>query len=78
VLGGGVPENRVWGTYLHGLFESDAYRHQFLDGLRQRRGLLPLRETRHRYSLEATFDRLADRFREQVDYAAILRLLGLP
>lgn len=37
----GVAERggRVWGTYLHGLFDSDAFRRHFIDKLRAARGL---------------------------------------
>jgi adenosylcobyric acid synthase len=41
----GVGENgRVWGTYVHGLFDDDAYRHEFVDRAREQCGLAPARE----------------------------------
>ena len=33
---------RVWGTYLHGVFDADGFRRWFIDRLRVRRGLPPL------------------------------------
>ncbi len=77
VLGGGHPERRVWGTYVHGLFDSDAFRHQFLNGVRLRKGLLPMREDRIVYSLEPSFKRLSAVFREHVDYHAVCQSMGL-
>jgi hypothetical protein len=77
VLGGGQPARRVWGTYIHGLFDSDAFRREFLDALRLRKGLLPLGESRNVYSLEPSLNRLAKAFREHVDYDAICHLMGL-
>ncbi len=35
-------DGQVIGTYLHGLFDSDASTHAMVDGLRQRKGLAPL------------------------------------
>jgi adenosylcobyric acid synthase len=32
---------RVWGTYIHGLFDDDAFRHNFLNSARRRCGLAP-------------------------------------
>ena len=68
--GGGV----VAGTYLHGIFENGPWRRRWLNRLRQRRGLPPLRETvphhgRHR---EALLDRLADAFEAHIDLTPLL------
>jgi adenosylcobyric acid synthase len=35
---------RVWGTYIHGLFDDDAFRHQFLNFARHACGLSPARQ----------------------------------
>jgi cobyric acid synthase CobQ len=77
VLGGGLPDRRVYGTYVHGLFDSDEFRREFLDAIRERKHLPRLGESRSAYSLEPTFTRLAEVFRKHVDYGAILRLMGL-
>jgi adenosylcobyric acid synthase len=36
-----VSSGRVWGTYIHGLFDDDAFRHKFLQFARQTYGLTP-------------------------------------
>lgn len=77
VLGGGLESLHVWGTYLHGLFESYAFRCSFLDRIRERKGLSPLGQARKPYGLEMAFDTLSDCFRRHVDYPEILRLMGL-
>jgi cobyric acid synthase CobQ len=77
ILGGGLPDRRVYGTYVHGLFDSDDFRHEFLDELRERKHLPRLGDARAAYSLEPMFVRLAEEFRKHVDYGAILRLMGL-
>ncbi len=66
---------RVWGSYLHGLFDEDAFRHAFLRRLRQEAGLPPAPETA--YSLGPELDRLADAVEASLDMPAILRVLGL-
>jgi adenosylcobyric acid synthase len=36
--------DRVWGTYVHGLFDDDEVRHRFIDNARAQCGLAPARE----------------------------------
>jgi adenosylcobyric acid synthase len=36
-----ASSGRVWGTYIHGLFDDDVFRHRFLDFARQACGLAP-------------------------------------
>ncbi len=36
-----LPEKRIWGTYLHGLFDEEGFRRWTIDGLRERKGLVP-------------------------------------
>lgn len=66
---------RVWGSYLHGLFDEDAFRHAFLRRLRHEAGLSPAQETV--YSLGPELDRLADAVEAALDMPAILNLLHL-
>ena len=76
---GGVADDsgRVWGAYLHGIFDGDEFRRWFLDRLRTRRGLAPLREIQVRYDLEPVFTRLAAHVRENMDMDAVYRIMGL-
>jgi adenosylcobyric acid synthase len=66
----------VWGTYLHGIFDSDVFRHWFLESIRKKKGL-PALKRRHLYDLEAAFDTLADAVRGSVDVEGITRSMGL-
>lgn len=66
-----------WGTYLHGIFDSDAFRRWFIDRLRVRRGLPALGRVAGRYDLESAFDRLAETVRRSLRMDAIYKLLGL-
>ncbi|MCX5870087.1 MAG: cobyric acid synthase [Deltaproteobacteria bacterium] len=68
---------RIWGSYLHGIFDSDLFRRWFINRLRQRQGLAPLSGISAPYDLEPAFDRLAATVRESVDMNRIYQLLGL-
>ena len=59
----------VAGTYLHGIFENGGWRRRWLNLLRRRRGLPPLREDvpHHRRERDALLDRLADAFEAHVN-----------
>ncbi len=67
---------RVWGTYLHGVFDSGPFRRAFLNRLRAHRGWPPLPPAGEP-SVDATLDRIADLLREHVDMAALARLAGV-
>ncbi len=80
--GGGMDgtssrDRKIWGTYLHGIFDSDEFRRWFIDKLRKRRGLKPLGRICHRYEVETALDRLAETVRRCVDIHRIYRIMGL-
>lgn len=77
LLGGAISERHVFATYLHGLFDADAFRRHFLDDLREHKGLPRLGQSERSSNLEPSLDRLARVFRESVDLPAIYRMLGL-
>jgi adenosylcobyric acid synthase len=67
----------AFGTYIHGLFNDDRFRHSFLDAARAACGLSRLEErvfvTAER---EARIDRLADRVRRSLDMDLIRNCVG--
>ncbi len=67
----------VWGTYLHGVFDSDVFRRWFVDGLRRRKGLPSQGCVRVSYDLEPALDRLAAVVRDSVQMNEIYRIMGL-
>jgi cobyric acid synthase len=77
VIGIASRDHAVWGSYLHGIFDADAFRRWFIDELRQRRALLPLLQVQAHYDLELAIQRLTDTVRASVDVKAIYRELGL-
>lgn len=75
-LGHARPDGRVWGSYLHGIFDADLFRRQWLDGLRRAKGLAPA-GTVTPYDIDPALDRLADVLEERLDMGAVAALLGL-
>ncbi len=69
---GAVAEDgRAWGTYLHGLFGNDRFRHRWMRQLGWRGTLVSTSTVR-----EQAYDRLADAVEASVDWAAINSLIG--
>ncbi|WP_164817385.1 cobyric acid synthase [Paenibacillus lautus] len=77
VEGTATSDGRIWGSYLHGLFDNDVFRRSWLNGIRMKKGLMPISET---YKAEerkfAEFDRVADVVRNHVDMKKIYEIIG--
>ncbi|MGC2401523.1 MAG: cobyric acid synthase [Acidobacteriaceae bacterium] len=72
------PDHRVLGTYLHGIFDEDAFRHQFLAAARNFRGLAPPSTlNRWKAQREESLDRLARHVSASLDMQKIFALAGL-
>ncbi|MBI4805798.1 MAG: cobyric acid synthase [Desulfovibrio sp.] len=67
---------QVWGTYLHGVFDSGGFRRWWLNCLRSKKGLAPL-ESSTGCGLDAALDRLAATVRDSLDMTALYALLRL-
>lgn len=76
-LGYGLASGRVWGTYLHGVFDEDEFRRWFIDTLRTARGLPALAAPQTSYGLESALDHLASVVRRSLDMDAIYSAMGL-
>lgn len=72
---GGDGRVRLLGTYLHGLFDGDRFRHEFCAALRADRGLSAQAPTVH--APGQALDRLADCLEEHLDMQKIMRSCGL-
>jgi adenosylcobyric acid synthase len=69
---------RVWGTYLHGVFDNPGFRRHFVDALRAARGWPALR-TLSPVDAEAEFDKLAAHVRASLDMSRIHQIIrGAP
>ena len=69
--GASVEEGRAWGTYLHGLFENDGFRHRWLRGLGWSGEVVATTALRNQ-----EYDRLADAVEEAVDWAEVEALIA--
>lgn len=70
-------QGNLWGTYIHGVFDQDAFRRWFIDRLRLKKNLSPLCSVQAQYDLEAEFDRLAHVMRSNVNMGRIYAILDL-
>ena len=72
----GIARAACWGTYLHGVFDSDEFRRALIDSWREKKGLAPLGIVQARYDMDAELDRLAAAVRAAVDLEAVYRVMG--
>jgi adenosylcobyric acid synthase len=77
VDGAVASEGRVWGSYIHGLFDDDTFRHSFIDLARRAKRLAPA----HSHACvnaerEARIDRWADHLRKSLDMNLIRDLVS--
>lgn len=73
-------EGRVWGTYIHGIFDNDGFRRDFLRSLQARAGKshVSLSGTfDYRLQKEQQYDLLAQHVRQHIDLARIYQAIGL-
>ena len=67
-----TSENRVIGTYFHGIFHNDSFRKSYLNHIRKEKGLPPIEERILFHQLrEEAFDRLAKHVRQHVNMTII-------
>ncbi|RME77611.1 MAG: cobyric acid synthase [Chloroflexi bacterium] len=59
---------RIWGTYLHGIFDNDAFRHAWLTSL-------GWQGAGRRFDREQAYNRLADHVRAHLDMDAVHRIV---
>lgn len=74
-----APGGRIFGSYLHGLFDNDVWRSALLNTLRAERGLpRPEATTCVAASRAAALSRWAETVRQHLDWPQLLTLAGLP
>jgi adenosylcobyric acid synthase len=72
-------DGRVFGTYLHGLFDQDAFRHEFLRAARAALQMsAPAELAAWSEQRQQQLDLLADSFGQALDLDAIFAMIGLP
>jgi adenosylcobyric acid synthase len=70
------PDGRVFGTYLHGIFDNAPFRQGYLDRIRTEKGM-PLRRGSEEAGQDNPFERLADHLERHLDMKQILAFCGL-
>ena len=71
-------DRRVWGTYIHGIFDCDTFRHAFLDHARRECGLAAARKLVNvAAERQARIDRWANHLRQSLDLNLIRSWIGV-
>jgi adenosylcobyric acid synthase len=71
-------DGRIWGTYLHGIFDDPGFRRWFLNRLRARKGLTLTENVTGTDFFDTRYDQLADVLRKHLDIAALRRIVFRP
>jgi adenosylcobyric acid synthase len=74
------PDGRVWGTYIHGIFDNDAFRRSFLREVQRRSGKAAVTGSStfsYREWKEKQYDLLAEHVRTHTDMKRIYREMGI-
>lgn len=71
-------DGRIWGTYIHGLFDNDGFRRRFIEGLKRDGAGTDAGSATLEYAAfkEQQFDRLADLVRKTLDMRYVEGLIG--
>lgn len=77
--GASSADKRIWGTYIHGLFENDLFRKSFIGALKKKRRMQSPRENFGTYLQlkDREYDKLAALVRSSLDMHKIYGLLGI-
>lgn len=73
---GTAVSDKLWGAYLHGMFDDDGFRRHFINHIRKTKGLGNYHSS-YSYDLEDAFDRLAQTVRNSVDMDTIYSIMGV-
>lgn len=71
-------DGKIWGTYLHGIFDNDGFRIAFVNYLRKQKGLEPISELENytfNHNKQVQYDLLAERVRANLDIGKIYQIL---
>ena len=72
-------DGRVWGSYVHGLFDNDELRHRVISRFQQGDDSVPTRERLSSFNhwKEEQYDKLATHLRMHIDMDRIYQIIGL-
>jgi len=67
-------DGRIWGTYIHGIFDSDSFRRDFLNRVRIKKGWRPITGASIT-GLDGELDKLAKILRGNIDMGSVYKIL---
>jgi len=72
-------DGRVFGTYIHGIFDSMAFTRKFLNNIRKKKKWNPIKSDIKSYKefKEREYDRLAEVVRKSIDLDRVYRIMGV-
>ncbi|MFA5144556.1 MAG: cobyric acid synthase [Candidatus Omnitrophota bacterium] len=73
--GASVESGRIWGTYIHGVFDEDGFRGDFLSRLRLEKGW-PRRIKTAKFDVDKEFDKLARLVRDNIDMGLLYKIVS--
>jgi len=68
-------DGRIIGTYIHGLFNSNTFRHKFLNAVRRRAGWAVKSKEKHIYNLDKELDKWSNIVRKNIDLPFFYEIL---
>lgn len=76
--GAAAREGRIWGTYMHGIFDNDHFRFTFLEEMRMEKGMVSGGSSKsHEAAKEEGFRKLAQVVRENLDMDKLYEIAGM-
>lgn len=75
--GGVSTDGKVWGTYIHGIFDNDGFREAFLNGLRKEKGFDAACAVSFSEHKERGLSTIAGIFEDNVLMDEVLRIIGV-
>ncbi|MCD5410281.1 MAG: cobyric acid synthase [Clostridiales bacterium] len=70
-------DEKTYGTYVHGVFDSPFFRRIFLNSVRRKKGIVEKDSVDYEVIREESLDKLADIVRENVDIDKIYEIMGV-
>jgi len=74
--GASISGSQIWGSYLHGIFDCDSFRHHFLNQLRIKKQMPLQNQPSARAARSEIYDRLATLVRSNIDVDLFYRILN--
>lgn len=68
-------DGRIWGTYMHGVFDEPVFRRDFLNRIRRKKNL-PALPQEISFNQDKEFDKLADLVRKNIDTKLLYKILN--